>query len=147
MTAERAIPAAETIVGTYWPLHGPYDDERTHAAGSVLSELVRYLNYATGQGSATALPYASTANGLVSHLSAAVAGLDQTLRQLEARVGQFRTNPLLYDDRHSDLPEEATRSALGAEYWLREARRALSALHFALNAASSDLGHLGHREG
>jgi hypothetical protein len=67
-------------IESLFPVGGPYGDEPTRAAGASIAALVRYLNHATWHDSAT--PYPSTVDSLVRSLSAAVAGLDQLLRQL-----------------------------------------------------------------
>lgn len=137
--------APEDLVAQHWPLHGPYDEDRTRTAGGTLAELTRYLNYATGQGAATALPYASTVNGLVGNLAAVAGGLDQMLRQIQQRCDQLADDPKLYDD--GDYTNaSAVKRALSARATLDNASRFAGGLMNALTMACSDLVHLGHRE-
>lgn len=143
------IPAAEDVVHKYWPLYGPYDDDRTIAAGATLYELVRYLNYATGQGGSDALPYASIAGSLVGNVHGAIALLDQTLDQLARRAEQFAADPSLYDatvhkaaDQHSRAVERANKVVSD----LALARRSAAHLRTVLAGIHSDLNALGHQE-
>lgn len=139
------LPDAETVVGEHWPLHGPYSIERTEAAGSVLAELVRYLNYATGQGVHDALPYAVTANNLLSRLSAAVGGLEQTFRQIIDRCETWSDDPTLYDYTQRTDHDAAVARARSAIEALADAQSAASLLYNALSSASSNLSYLGHQ--
>lgn len=131
----------------FWPLHGPYSPTRTEGAAHTVDELVRYLNYATGQGAATALPYAATAQHLAGGLAAAAGGLDQTLDQLISRVQRWIQDPSLYDDvagRGDHAAAEHRAEAATAA--LSEAAGAAAALAGALTRAHSELSHLGHDE-
>lgn len=138
------FPDPDAIVAEHWPLHGPYSDEHTHYAGATLVELVRYLNYATMHG-ADSMPYASTANGLVGHLSSAVASLDQTLRQLKQRCAQFEGDPTLYDDATYEHGEAVSR-VRSARASLEDAQWAADALRRALRESCSHLVHVGHHD-
>lgn len=146
----RELPDAETIVARHYPLYGPYDEDHTRSAASVLYELVRYFNYATGQGAATALPYASTAGDLVGNLHGAVALLDQTLDQLGHRARQFAHDPALYDATVRKAEYQHPRAVERANKVVSDlalARRSAAHLRTVLAGIHSDLNALGHREG
>lgn len=140
------IPDAETVVGQYWPRYGPYSMERTRAAGSVISELVRYLNYATGQGARDAVPYAVVAGDLLGGVKGAAGGLDQMLRQLADRCETFAADPALYDHTNRNDHAAAAARARSAIDALSDAMRAADLLYAALNSAQNHLSYLGHRE-
>ncbi|HEX3778510.1 MAG TPA: hypothetical protein VHX38_02505 [Pseudonocardiaceae bacterium] len=138
----------ETIVGQHFPLHGPYNEDLTYAAGGTLYETVRYFNYATGQGAQTALPYASTASHLVSNIHGAVAMLDQTFRQFEQRCVDFAGDPTLYDaTNRRGGHQAAVNRASSAHAALEEAQQHAARLVAALARAHSDLNALGHSDG
>jgi hypothetical protein len=140
------IPDAETVVGQYWPLHGPYSDDRTRAAGSTLYELIRYLNYATGQGASNALPWANSVESVVSSLSSVAALMDQTLRQLAQRCQAITSDPKLYDYTARDDHDTAVTRAEDAAAAVTEALRFAAGLHATLQGAASHLNYLGHQE-
>ena len=142
----RDFPVAEEIIGQHWPLHGPYTPARAEVAAGTIAELVRYLNYATGQGSAHALRYASHVYTVVGGLKAAAGGLDQTLRQLATRTAELRTDPTLGHCQHRDDRQTAQADAAAAGESLAAARRAAAALYDALNTAQALLAWLEHRE-
>jgi hypothetical protein len=138
------LPYAETIVGQYWPLHGPYDPEHTKRAGSVLSELVRYLNYATQHPEA--LPYAADIGDLVGTLQATAGSLRQTLEQLDGRCADLVKDPNLYD--HSDRSNRSValnRAERAGDELIHAARRA-AGLSKSLGEAHQALAFLGHRD-
>ena len=134
----------ETLVGQYWPRHGPYSPARAEAATSTVSELVRYLNYATGQGSRQALRDAGDVYAVVGGLKAAAGGLEQTLRQLGARTVALRDDPTLGHCRRRGDRAAARTEAAGES--LAAARQAVVALYDALDAAQAHLASLYHRE-
>ena len=144
--ATTEIPDAEDVLAPYWPLHGPYDDDRTRAAAALLGEAVRYLNYATGQGAATALPWASTAASVVDGFRRAAALMDQTLNQLNKRIEEFAADPTLEDWLNRDNPDAAVQQAREAQTMLRRAKADASALSVSLGTAFSCLNRLGHRD-
>jgi hypothetical protein len=80
-------------VESLFPVGGPYSDEETRAAGASIAALVRYLNHATWHWHDSATPYPSTIDSLVRSLSAAAAGLDQLLRQLDDRMTTLTGRP------------------------------------------------------
>lgn len=140
------LPTPETVVGRYWPLHGPYSPERAEAAAATVGELVRYLSYATGQGRGEALRYAGDVYTVVGGLRAAAGALDQTLRQLRARTVELRADPSLGHSRRREDRAAAQTEAAAAGESLAAAHQAVVALYDALNAAQSHLGPLYHRE-
>ena len=140
------VPRCEEIVGQYWPVHGPYSPGRVEVAASAIAELVRYLNYATGQGSVQALRYASHVYTVVGGLKAAAGGLDQTLRQLAARTAALSTDPTLGHCQHPEDRHAAEADADRAGQSLDTARHAAAALADALNTAQSHLAWLEHHE-
>ena len=139
------IPDAEDVLAPYWPLHGPYNDDRSRAAGGLLRETVRYLNYATGQGAATALPYASTAGDVVGSLQSAVGLMDQTLRQLFERCHGFAGDLALYDDSNPSDHAAARRRVRQAQDELVVAIGAADTLQSVLAEVARHLHHLGHK--
>lgn len=142
----KELPRAEDVIAQYLPLHGPYSDDHTRLAASLLRETVRYLNYATGQGAPTALPWASSVAAVTEGAAGAAGLMDQTLRQLFQRCNQLAASPTLYD--HSDKGNHAA-----AELRIRKAQDALvgafgavecaGTLHDVLEGASSQLNYLG----
>jgi hypothetical protein len=87
-------PSLDEQVESLFPIGGPYSDEETRAAGRSIAVLVRYLNHATRHDDAT--PYPSTIDSAVRSLSAAVAGLDQLLRQLDQHMTALTRGPDAY---------------------------------------------------
>ena len=136
----------ETLVGQYWPRHGPYSPARAKTATSTVSELVRYLNYATGQGSRQALRDAGDVYAVVGGLKAAADGLEQTLRQLGARTVALRDDPTLGHCQRREDRTAARAEAAAAGESLAAARQAVVALCDALTAAQAHLAPLYHRE-
>ena len=140
------VEIAEAMVGEYWPLHGPYSPEHAQAAVSAVAELVRYLNYATGQGADQALPYASHVYSVVGGLKAAAGWLEQTLRQLEHRATALGVDPTLGHAQQRESRAAVVAEAAAAQDSLAAASGAVLALYEALNAAHSHLAWLYHRE-
>ncbi|MGH4017504.1 MAG: hypothetical protein ACRDSL_27000, partial [Pseudonocardiaceae bacterium] len=140
------VEGAEAMIRQYWPLHGPYSPGHTAAATSTIADLVRYLNYATGQGGHQALPHAADVYTVLGGLSAAAGGLEQTLRQLGDRTDALSQDPTLGHSRRRDDRAGAQAQARAAGQELSAATHALVALHDALTAAQSHLTWLYHRE-
>lgn len=136
---------AEDIVAGHFPLHGPYSPERAELATDVVAELVRYLNYATGQGAHAALPHAPALYRVLGALTAAAGGLDQTLRQLTTRARQLSADPTLRHCEQRDTPQTAVTAAGNAATHLAAARQAGEALRAELAAAQSHLAWLYHQ--
>jgi hypothetical protein len=162
-TRKTAPPDAEALVAQHFPLYGPYSEEHTFAAGTMLTEMMRYLNYATGQGARDALPYASTTGDVVGSIKAAVGMLDQALDQMARRAKTFEADPNLYDaTARSDEHTSAVARAQAAQRGLEQIRTLLgvpsvdhrtgritqpNGVYKALETVHSDLMSLGHREG
>lgn len=138
------IPDAAALLAPHWPLHGPYNADRSQAAAALLGETVRYLNYATGQGAATALPYASTAGDVVGGLQSAVGLMDQTLRQLFERCHGFAADPTLYDYAGERGHAAARRRVRQTQDELVVAIGLVDHLQAVLSEAHGHLNHLGH---
>jgi hypothetical protein len=136
----------QTLLARRWPLHGPYSPERAVSAAGVLAELVRYLNYATGQGATRALPHAADVCALLGAFTAAVGGLDQTLHQLRERTEALSTDPTLRHAQHPDDHRAAATDAARAGARLDTARQTAGALYAELAAARSHLTWLAHDE-
>ncbi|HEU0087677.1 MAG TPA: hypothetical protein VFQ77_08505 [Pseudonocardiaceae bacterium] len=140
-----AVPAAEVVVGRYWPLHGPYGPARTQAAVSTVAQLVRYLNYATR--TPEALPEAGDVYPVLGELAAVSGGLQQLLGQLATRAEALIDDPTM---RHTGDRQDraAGRAAAGAAVEaLATAWQAVAVLAGALSAAQSHLAALGHNPG
>lgn len=134
----------EAVLGEFWPLNGPYGEDETRNAGSAISELVRYLNYATQHHSG--VPYPSVAGSVASRVGSAISMLDQTLEQLTSRVREFQANPGLYGDDAAtweDRHETAVDHAEQALAKLAQARRDARQFQATLSEVASHLGHLG----
>jgi hypothetical protein len=138
------MPTADDVVARHWPLHGPYSPARAESAAAVLADMVRYLNYATGQGAAHSLPYAADVYALLGPLVAAVGGLDQTLRQLRQRTTALGTDHTLRHSQHPDDHHAAASNATAAGQRLAAAQQAAATLRTALDAARSQLTWLAH---
>ncbi|HEY2763383.1 MAG TPA: hypothetical protein VGJ13_05135 [Pseudonocardiaceae bacterium] len=142
MNRNDSHPDPEELVHEHWPLHGPYDAEHTIAAAATISELVRYLNYATSQGAATALPHPADVSSLVGNLQAAVGGLEQTLRQVAYLVEGLGVNPNLRNANNRDDQESARAEAAYAVVCLQDAAGAVNSLYQFLNHAHIPLAAL-----
>jgi hypothetical protein len=77
----------EVLAGLF-PVEGPHTQEKTVAAADAISELVRYLNHATGPRGAgkEALPFPADVDRVLGSLESAFHGLMQTFPQLAARL-------------------------------------------------------------
>ena len=140
------IPDAESVVGQFWPLHGPYSPERTAGAAATAAELVRYLNHATQSGP-DGVPAAATAYRTVGGLQAAAGGLAQTLSQLDRHVQLWSEHAALYDDTAGrDDQAAAAARAEAASAALDDAVLVARSLAHALARVHGELGHLGHPE-
>lgn len=139
------IPDPESVVGQFWPLHGPYSPERTEGAAQTAAELVRYLNYAT-QSASDGVPAAATAYRTVGGLQATAGGLEQTLSQLNRHVQRWSENAVLYDDTACDDHAAAAARVDSASAALEDAVLVARSLTHALARVHRELGHLGHRE-
>lgn len=143
------IPDAESVVGQFWPRHGPYSPERTAGAAQTAAELVRYLNHATQSdpSGGDGLPTAVTAYRTVGGLQAAAGGLEQTLSQLDRHVQRWNETAALYDDTASrDEQAAATARAEPAHAALDDAVLVARSLAHALARVHRELGHLGHHQ-
>jgi len=85
---------AEDAVNQLHP-YGKRDWEHTMAAAAEIAELVRYLNRATLDGPAAAIPDPSTAASVIDSLRTALVRLPQLLDQLGSRMTAFRDHPNL----------------------------------------------------
>jgi hypothetical protein len=134
-------PSLDEQVESLFPIGGPYGDEETRAAGQSIAALVRYLNHATWHDSAT--PYPSTVDSLVRSLSAAVAGLDQLLRQLiDNRMPALTGRPGAYATGREPVRQVVSEFA---EH-LDDARGHLYRAQQALSAAAAFSSRLGLHE-
>lgn len=123
-----------------FPLDGPYDSDHTRAAALSIAGLVRYLNHATY--SAHALEYPSNLAGVISSLSAALAGMQQLVGQLAQHGDRFSHHPDLYADNGADPVAEA-QEAIDA---LHAARVPLAAAYSELRRAHAPANRLGIRD-
>lgn len=132
-------PDPYEIVETHWPYDGPYSNETTSAAATMVERLVRYLNNATGKRDG--LPYAATTYRVLSGVDSAVYGLAQLTRQLRDHAERIAEDPTLYDDRR-DRPARQTALELAAA--LDELMPAFDDLERRLRRATSTAVHLGN---
>lgn len=130
--------SVQEIVERYWPYDAPAEADRTNAAATAVSALVRYLNNKT-RDPAT-LPSPSDLDELTSNLWAATAGLDQLLKQLAARADSLSTEPGVYDDR-DDRSGEAT--ALAASEAFADVRALARRLAEGFEQVRAHTSHLG----
>lgn len=141
-------PDAYAIAAEFWGYDGPYNEYRTSAAATMIGQLVRYLNNATGKRSA--LPYASTAHNVLSGLSSAAFGLGQLTLQLRDFADRLIDDPSLYDDRSAasmrGLGDDASRTALDLITQLNAVLPVAADLAARLERAAGIASHLGHRE-
>ncbi len=138
----------DRFIGEQWPLDGPYSADQTTTAASTMSELVRYLNYATtGRRARDAMPGPATAYDLVGYLHATAARLGQTFDQLIRYLGnlQSKDQPALYDEDHHDDPLAAGERLAEAMVALTRASASVASAHQALSEAHSALGRIGVR--
>jgi hypothetical protein len=99
-----AYEVADEVVARYFPLDGPYDDERTAAAAQTIAELVRYLNYATRYEEAARWP--ASVDRVLGALGDAAYGQVQALDQLGSRLAMAAARPCAY--LATELPDAAT---------------------------------------
>jgi hypothetical protein len=90
-------------------IDGPHSRDKTIAAANSIAALVRYLNHATW--AEDAIPYPSTIDSMVGSLQAAMAGLDQLVRQSTERLLLLAARSDAYDDRGGDPRETAQAAA------------------------------------
>lgn len=131
---------ASELAERHWPYDGPYDPASTLTAGQMIERLVRYLNNATQKRAA--LGYAATAGGVLAHLHAAVASLEQLAGQLARFAEQQAHDPTLYDDRR-DRPGAQTALDLADE--LADLRPVVVELGHRLELAAGHAYHLGNQ--
>jgi hypothetical protein len=126
-----------------FPLHGPYSGEQTVEAASVVAAGVRYLNHATYEPAST--PWPSTIGDVTSCVHNTVAGLDQLLGQLVARLQwqMERTEGLYTDDFAHGAPVDEVNRQYAAS--VRAARSALASATYALNDAHGAAARIGVR--
>lgn len=142
-------PSPLDTVQDLFPVDGPHSAALTGWAGSALTAVIRFLNYATGADRReTGCPYPATAYDVIGSLHRAVAMLDQTLSQSGARLADAAAAPTAYlsrplgDPRWPDYPTpQATAEAAIAE--LREARARLQAAERKLSRAHVYAGRIG----
>jgi hypothetical protein len=99
-----ACEIADEVVARYFPLDGPYDDERTAAAALTIAELVRYLNYATRYEEAARWP--ASVDRVLGALGDAAYRQVQALDQLGSRLAKAAGRPRAY--LATELPDAAT---------------------------------------
>lgn len=120
---------------------GPHSDDYTREVANGLSECVRVLNHATQ--SINGVDYPSTVYEVIGSVHAAVFGLDQLIRQLDARLVDQRDSGQLYDARGLD----ASMTVAHARQALAETRALLPGLNAQLGRAHSATSELGLRDG
>lgn len=99
-------------VETLWPYDGPHGPESVQTAARSLERLVRYLNNATQPSIAQhTLAQATSIDGIVSGLEAAVYGLDQLVDQLSAAARTQAARPDVYDARAEHREEQHSEGA------------------------------------
>lgn len=131
------------VIEEHFPFDGPHTPEKVRDAASGLSQLVRYLNNATGPGNGTnSLPYAPHAYRLLGSVHSTVDGLDQLLDQVAGALNRHAGDSTLYDDRGGDSDGGTT--AQDAVEVLDEARRTLALSRTHLDEAWGLSSHLGH---
>jgi hypothetical protein len=139
-------PSPQEVVRELFPTDGPHSAELTGQGGSVLADMVRWLNYATSpQGGIT---YPSTASDVIGSVGRAVGLFDQTLTQTEQRLTELAQAPHatvampLNDPRWPDRGT-APGTARAVAVRLQEARRLLQAAAAELRDAHVYAGRLG----
>jgi hypothetical protein len=83
------IDAADQVLGELFPLGGPYTTERGLAAAYLVSELIRYLNHATGDAPARVMPWPSNANRVLMNLAEGMHRMPQLLQQVSRRIDKI----------------------------------------------------------
>jgi hypothetical protein len=122
-------------------LDGPHSDRDTAAVAQLVTEAVRFLNYATADGAG--LSYPATAYTVAGQLASAVARLGQLTRQLRRFLGRELAAGRLGEDSGAD-PAAGTARADG---YLAAAAAAAVALSDALSVAQSCLASLHQVDG
>jgi hypothetical protein len=126
-----------------FPTAGRYSGEQTVAAAQITEASVRYLNHATFEPTST--PWPSTIGDVTGCVHSTVAGLDQLLGQLAARLQwQVERDGRIYTD---EFAQGATVDEVNRQYAasVRAARSALSSAAYALNDAHNAASRLGVR--
>ncbi|MFB4273079.1 hypothetical protein [Nonomuraea sp. GTA35] len=113
---------------------GPRSGDDTRAMAAGLAECVRVLNHHTMD--AAALPYPSTVYDVLGSLRAAAAGLDQLLRQLDARLVAQEATGCLAATR-GDAHNAMTRARHGIVAARGAAAQLTDHLDYAFQAASA----------
>jgi hypothetical protein len=130
------------------PYDGPHDMWTVRAAADGVSQLVRYLNNATGPWNAKhTLEYAATTDSIVGSIKAAAYGLDQLLGQLRDGMVEQANRSDLYDASATRRDDTEAAQSVATELAARinDARAAASGLAHALEAAHSMSARLGNR--
>lgn len=141
-TPDRLADAIADVV----PYDGPHDMWTVRAAADGVSQLVRYLNNATGPWNAKhTLHYASTTDSIIASIKAATYGLDQLLGQLRDGMIEQADRPDLYDANLRDDPTAARIAATELAARINDARAAATGAAHALEAAHSISARLGNR--
>lgn len=120
-------------------IDGPHSDDYTREVVRGLAECVRVLNHATYPG--CGVTYPSTVYDVLGSLHATVAGLDQLLRQLDARLVELRDTGRLRDSRDIDPATTITH----ARQALVDARSLIPTLAHRLGRAHNATAALGLR--
>lgn len=120
-------------------IDGPHSDDYTREVARGLSECVRVLNHATQ--SANGVDYPSTVYDVLGSLRTTIAGLDQLLRQLDARLVELRDTGRLRDSRDIDPATTITY----ARQAIVDARSLTSTLAHRLGRAHNATSSLGLR--
>jgi len=136
------VEDAGEVVDRFWPYDGPHSAESVASAAAALGWLVRYLNNATGPGNAArTLPYAASADRVISNLGHTVGLFPQLLGQLCEFLDHQAQVPTLYDDRR-DRPGAGTAAELIDQ--LCGAHQTVLVLGEQLAAAARLSSHLGN---
>ena len=135
----NALPDPWEIVEAHWPYDGPYSDEHTSTAATMIQRLGRYLNNATQKRDG--LPYVAVVAQLLAELHATVVGYEQLLRQLAGFLDrEAETDSGLYDDRYDRPGSDTAHRAADA---LRAAIPTAGELAIDLGLAAQPASHLG----
>lgn len=125
-------------------LDGPYPPGAVVATAGLVAELVRRLNHATTE--AAVLPQPSHVHAAIGELAGVVAGLQQLLTQLAARLQQFSADPRrLRHSQHGhvrDSMDFALLDLLHAAADLRRAADASRGTAAAIRSAHARTGYL-----
>ena len=137
---------ADEIVNALLPLSGPYSPDQTVRAVFMISELVRYLNYATQEPAG--LPYPNTPADVLGGLHEALKKVPQLLEQLQQRLSQFAADPAVIDYRRLDADtaaahESAATQIAEANAFLDTAAAQIKALDQTITTAQNRLNGVG----